>query len=339
MTDHHPPYEQSASITPARTPSTRRGKPARKRPSPGWIPNYHGAWAMITVPVLLGVILGGFVWEHLMLLGLWWVGYFAFFATGMWLRSKRRARYFPPVRAYVLGTVPFAIGVLVTAPYAVWWIPLFLPLIATTVWASMNRKDRSMVNNMATVGAAGLTLPVAYDIGTGGQGGLWGTGLLMDTLPHWPGLGSQGSDATLTAAADTAFGALGSSDPTLISLAMFPGSSANGELTGWLWTWLVTLVVAWYFLGTVFYVKTNIRERGERGWLIATTVFHGVGMVFVVALAAIGLFSWWLAALWVIIFLRALLVPIYGQREGWLSAKAIGIGEVVVSIALVFTIL
>lgn len=299
---HNHTRGQAASPQTSASPGRPR---ARKRVSPGWIPNYHGAWAMITVPVLLGVIIGGFVWEHLLLLGLWWVGYFAFFATGMWLRSRRKARYFPPVRTYVLATLPFALSVLITAPYLLWWIPVFLPLIAITVWASMHRKDRSMVNNIATVGAAGLTLPVAYDMGTGGQGGLWGTGLLLDSLP----------------------------------LESFPGASANGELTGWPWVWLVTLVVAWYFLGTILYVKTNIRERGELGWLIASAIFHGIAMVNVIILAVQGLFSWWLAALWVIIFARAVLVPIYGQRESWLSAKAIGFGEVFISIALMITIL
>lgn len=299
---------------------------------------------MITVPVLLGVIIGGFVWEHLLLLGLWWVGYFAFFATGLWLRSKRRARYFPPVRAYVLATVPFAIGVLLTAPYLMWWIPIFLPLIATTIWASMHRKDRSMVNNIATVGAAGLTLPVAYDMATGGQGGLWGTGLLLHRLPFMPGLGSHRSIADLSGSSGNGaylekFGTLGSSNPTFAWLSAFPGASANGQISGWLWVWLVTLVVTWYFLGTVFYVKTNIRERGERGWLVASAIFHGLGLAFVLVLAAKGLFTWWFAALWVVIFARAVLTPLYGRREGWLSAKVIGFGEVVISIALMILIL
>lgn len=250
----------------------------RKRPGPGWIPNYHGAWAMITIPVFLGIILGGFVWEHLLLLGLWWIGYFAFFATSMWLRSRRQARYFPPVRAYGLATVPFAIGVLVAAPHLVRWLPVYAPLIAIAAWASTHRKDRSMVNNIATVGAACLTLPVAFDMG--------------------------------------------------------PGHGAN-----WPQIWLTTLVVTCYFLGTVLYVKTNIRERGEIGWLAASILFHGLATVCVVALAAKGLFGWWLATLWVAIFLRATLVPIYGKRERWLSVKVIGLGELAFSVALFLAIL
>ncbi|XXB58901.1 YwiC-like family protein [Trueperella pyogenes] len=88
----------------------------RRRLPPGWIPNYHGAWAMITIPVLLGVLIGGFVWQHVLLLGLWWAGYFAFYAGGLWLRSRRRPRYLPPVRAYTLVTFVFGVGLLIAAP-------------------------------------------------------------------------------------------------------------------------------------------------------------------------------------------------------------------------------
>lgn len=258
--------------------------PHRKLPA-GWIPTYHGAWAMITVPVLLGVAIGGFVWPHLLLLGLWWVGYFAFYATGLWLRSRRRARYFPPVRAYAIVTASFGLALAFVAPFLLRWVPLFLPLIATTAWASSQRKDRTLLNDAVTVTAAALTLPVAYDLGTYG-------------------------------------------------LADLPGASADASLTGWAWTWAVTLIVGWYFLGTIFYVKTNIRERGSTTWYVASVAFHCVGFVAVSVAAWTGLLTWWLAALWLVIAVRAAAVPLWGRRRGWLPARAIGLGEVAISVAL-----
>ncbi|PIN50924.1 hypothetical protein CT171_09375 [Trueperella pyogenes] len=261
-----------------------------RRLPPGWIPNYHGAWAMITVPVLLGVLIGGFVWQHLLLLGLWWAGYFAFYAGGLWLRSRRRPRYLPPVRAYTLVTLVFGVGLLIAAPYLLRWLPLFIPLIATTAWASSHRKDRSLLNDAVTVTAATLTLPVAFDLATHG-------------------------------------------------LATPPGASADASLTGWGWVWLVTLVVGWYFLGTVFYVKTNIRERGKPTWYIASVVFHSVGLVGVLVLAVLGVVTWPLAALWLIIAVRAAAVPAWGYYRRWLPALTIGLGEMVISAALFVSVL
>ncbi|VEI13488.1 YwiC-like family protein [Trueperella bialowiezensis] len=273
---------------------TRASAKKRKRkPGPGWIPNYHGAWAMITVPVLIGVVKSGFVWEHLLLLGLWWIGYFAFFATSLWLRSGRKARYLPPVRTYWLAMLPFALGVLVTAPHLVKWLPVFAPLVAVAAWASANRQDRSMINNVATILAACLMLPVAYDMGVGG-------------------------------ATSTANGGPGGLDGVVNAVS-------GGD---WPEIWLVTGVVAWYFVGTALYVKTNIRERGMRRWYVASVVFHAVGATAVVGLASCGAVTWWLAALCLVILLRAIFVPLYGHNNGWLPAKVIGMGEVVASVAL-----
>src|SRR5690625_4543294 len=57
-------------------PATTRPAGKRRRRSPGWVPNQHGAWAMVIVPALSGVLLSGPSWRHVPLLGLWWVGYF-----------------------------------------------------------------------------------------------------------------------------------------------------------------------------------------------------------------------------------------------------------------------
>src|SRR5699024_42921 len=148
---------------------------------PGWVPNQHGAWAMIIVPVLSGVWLSGPSWRQIPLLALWWVGYFAFFATGLWLRSRRKSRYLPPVRAYGLAMVPFAIVLVVTTPPLVVWALPFAPLIATTLWCSKHRKDRSMLHDVVTVVGAGLMTAVAYDAGVNGAGGVWGTGWMAET--------------------------------------------------------------------------------------------------------------------------------------------------------------
>ena len=63
---------------------------------------------MLAGPLLVGVLASEPRWVHLPLTLLWFVGYFAFFAIGLWLRSRRKARYRPPVRAYGLATLPFA---------------------------------------------------------------------------------------------------------------------------------------------------------------------------------------------------------------------------------------
>lgn len=329
---------------PSRTPApARTARPAprpagkRKRRGPGWVPDYHGAWAMIIVPPLVGIWLSGPSWVHVPLVALWWVGYFLFFAAGLWLRSKFKKRYFPPVRAYGIATAILAAILLVTAPWlAVWALP-FAPLVVLTAGASWNRADRSMLNDTVTVGAAGLMTAVAYDAGTGGAGGLWGTG-------WWGGrgfLGAPGFPGVPSASTSDV-----PADPAAI-LAALPGSSWDGTLTGWGWAWFVTLIVFAYFLGTVFYVKTNIRERESRGWLVASILYHAVFTALVAAAVLFGMLHWSHLLVWIALTARAAAVPIIRAREGtWLNglsakrlAMVIGFGEVFFSIAVPVTLL
>ena len=72
-----------------------------------------------------------------------------------------------------------------------------------------------------------------------------------------------------------------------------------------------------YFAGTVFYVKSMIRERDNPAYLRLSVGFHVV--------AALALAPWapWVAALFVVLALRAWWVP----RLGW-TPKQVGIAEI-----------
>lgn len=253
---------------------------------------------MITVPPVVGIVLSGPAWPHVPLLGLWWTGYLAFFSVGLWLRSRRRPRYLPAARTYTLATLPFAFAVLVMAPSLTVWALPYAPLVAVSLWCSVRRKDRSLLNDTVTVTAAGLMTAVAYDAGTAGW---WGA----------PG-----------------------------SAVGLPSASPDGTLTGWAWTWLVTALVTAYFLGTVLYVKTNIRERGNRAYLVASVAFHLGGAVATATLAALGTVTVAHAAVWAALAVRAAAVPLVATRRGRpVRPMTLGVGEIVFSVLVAVTLL
>ncbi|MFD6093827.1 YwiC-like family protein [Oerskovia sp. NPDC060338] len=268
------------STRPERRPAGRR-----RRRGPGWVPDQHGAWAMLAVPLLVGVVLGGPAWVHVPLAVLWFVGYFAFFAAGLWLKSRFKARYLPPVRAYGIATVVPAVAVLVLRPDLLAWVPLFLPLLGVSLWSSYRRRERSLLNDGATVLAACLMLPVAFAAGTGPAPDLWPGISLPDGVTGLAGI-------------------------------------------GWPQVWAVFVLVLAYFAGTILYVKTLIRERGERSYLVASAVYHvAAGVVVSAALAAAGL-AWWPAALlFAGLTVRAVWVP---RTEA--KPLQFGMGEVAASV-------
>ena len=235
---------------------------------------------MLTVPLVVGAIRSGLTWAHLLLLVAWFSAYFAFYATGLWLKSRRKARYRPPVIAYAASTAALGLPLVAWHPELLRWAVVFAPLLAVSLGYSVRRDDRAILNDLLTTGAASVMVVVAAGLGRAGT-------------PPGP-LG----DLT---------------DP-----AWFPGGG-DADL------WRVTLVVALYFAGTAFYVKTMIRERGSRGWLAASIAWH-VGTLAVAAAV-------WPPAAWLmaVALLRAVVVPWRFPRA---TAPQIGYGEVVVSVAL-----
>lgn len=120
---------------------------------------------MLIVPFAVGALDAGPSWRHLPLLFAWLVGYFAFFAAGLWLRSRGKRRYWPPVRTYGVLTVVLGLVVIAVEPDALHWAVVFLPLLAFSLWCSWRRADRSLLNDGVTVLAACLMTVVAAGFG------------------------------------------------------------------------------------------------------------------------------------------------------------------------------
>lgn len=252
-------------------PSTAPAPPAQKRRSTRlWIPNQHGAWAMLILPLGVGALRGEVRWVHAWLLVAWVVAYLAYFATAVWLRSARKPRYLRPVQVYggVLAVVGG--GLLVAEPQLLRWGVVFAPLLAASLAFSARRAERALVNDLLTIVATCLMAVIAYGLGSPDDG------------------------------------------------AWLPGA---GHAPGW----ALASAVAAYLVGTALYVKTMIRERGNRAMYAASVVYH-------VGIAAV--FAWWLpfaGAFLAIMAVRACLVPTH-----WPKARpvSIGVAEVVSSVAL-----
>jgi hypothetical protein len=249
--------------------------PARR--ATGWVPDQHGAWAILVVPVLAGVWLVGPAAVHLALGAFWFLGYLAFYALGRWLRSRRRRRELPPLLVYGALAAPLGIITLVLAPHLVRWVPVYLPLLVTSTLLMLRRQERSLRNDVVTVLAAGLMTPVMVDAAGGPLGGA---------------------------------------------------------------TWVATGALTAYFLGTVPYVKTMIRERGRVAYVRGSIGYHLAGTAGAAVLAVTAWQSWWLVVVWVVLTARAVAGPaINTRRERPLRPVVIGVGEIVASVVVLVVVL
>lgn len=122
---------------------------------------------MLLTPLLVGAVASGVRWTHLLLLAFWVAGYLAFFATGLWLRSGRRARYLPPVSTYVPVAAALGLALLVADPTLLRWAPVFVLPLGVGLRAAATRHDRALVSGLATTVGSTLMTVVAYDLGPG----------------------------------------------------------------------------------------------------------------------------------------------------------------------------
>ena len=252
---------------------------------------------MLIAPVLTGAIIGGPTWWHVLLLVTWLVAYCAFFAAGLWLRSRRRHRYVPPMLTYAGAATVLGLALVITHPALLRWAPVYALALAVSLTASARRADRSWLNDIVTVLAASLMTVVSAGL-------------------------SAASSAAPPEALTT--GPLASPD------SPWPWPVPHGTALGP--AWAAAGVLAAYFLGTVPYVKTLIRARGDRR-VLAISVGHHTLLATIAATAVVVSLVRGTLPLAVLVLLavsvglltRAVLVP---RIRPWPSPRSIGLGEV-----------
>lgn len=237
---------------------------------------------MLLVPFAVGALSSGLDWRQLPVLAALIVGYFAFFATGLWLRSRCKRKYRPPVLAYGSATAVLGIIAIWVDSALLGWAPILAPLLALSLWFSWRRRERTLANDGVVVVATSLMTVVASGIGAGIDGSLETKG--FSWLP-------------------------GAGDPH---------------------SWVLAGFLALYFGGTVLYVKSMIRDRGDLGRYRLSVGYHLVACAPAFAAGPA------LGAVFVVLALRAMLVP-----RWWPAATpaAIGIGEIVASVAVAAVLL
>ncbi|MGV0334506.1 YwiC-like family protein [uncultured Corynebacterium sp.] len=277
-----------------------------------WVPNQHGAWAMLLLPIIMGmglgictlvndsssagaVIMG--VTRSVVLLIAWVVGYFAFFAWGLWVKippprngrsSERKQKAFVATATYCAITLLAALITVALRPSLLVWAPVFAIVMGVALWEVVRKRPRSLLSGIATVVASVLMVPVA--------------------------------------------------DHTI-----------RGSINGIAWWWALMLGI--YFTGTIIYVKTMIRERNNSRYLTFSIGYHAafvlISLVFAV-LASCGVVTgfspytrlWWTVGTWLLVIAAAIslfrswAVPRSAHNGGKWTPKRVGKTEQLVTLGV-----
>ncbi|MDN4071100.1 YwiC-like family protein [Paenibacillus vini] len=205
----------------------------------GYIPNQHGAWAMLLIPFLFGMFAAKPNWVHGLLFLGWLLVYLFSFPFLQWIRTQKWQVYGKPMLLYGGLLIPVAVGLLLARPELWKWIPWFIPLFIVNCYYAKKKRERAFLNDLAAVIQFSLIVFVAYHVGGG---------------DNW----------------------------TLAT-----------ELFG---------LSILYFTGTIFYVKTIIREKNNVAFYRFSIGYHVVSMAIALILFPPGilipLFLLLLRAIW-----------------------------------------
>ena len=208
---------------------------------------------------------------------------------------------------------------------AMWWVGYF-HFFAATVWLRSQLKDRFR----APVVAYGIATVIA------GLATWWAAPYLWRWVPvflplvalaGWAAWKRQ--DRSLGAGLDTVIAAC-----LMLPVSWDVATAGSAGLAATPSIWTQTALLFGYFAGTVFYVKTNIRERDSNGYLVASIVWHALWLVVATVVS-----NPWHVAVWVALVARAIAVPLLRRSGTAISVTAIGVAEVVTSILVTASLL
>jgi hypothetical protein len=186
-----------------------------------YVPKQHGAWAMLILPLLFGVIASAPVWQHALLFAAWLLAYLFAHAALQWVRSKRRAVWLAPLKLYGGLLLPAGAALLILEPELLPLLPLAVPFMLVNLYYAKRNRERAFLNDLAAVLLFSLMTFAAFRVG-------------------------NGTDAAL------AF--------ELFALSVL------------------------YFTGTIFYVKTMIREKHHKAFYWYSVLYHAAFLAVVALL-------------------------------------------------------
>lgn len=132
-----------------------------------YIPNQHGAWAMLIVPFIFGIIGSQAEGVHILLFVCWLLIYLLMFAVLQWIRTKKTKFYRKPVIVYGVMLIPFALWLVILRPEILMLALLFIPLFGVNAYYAKQKRERALLNDVAAIIQFSIMVFISFVIGGG----------------------------------------------------------------------------------------------------------------------------------------------------------------------------
>jgi hypothetical protein len=163
------------------TPVARRTGSTRRR-GDRVVPEQHGAWGFLLLPVVLGVAVGGWSTALLALVLAWVAAYPMTWAVTGILTAPRPQRFRRALVVWSVVAVPAAVGAAVLRPWLLYVGAAYVALLLVNLWFARHRRERALANDLVLVAECTAMVPVVVGVAATGGGG-WAVPVAAMTEP------------------------------------------------------------------------------------------------------------------------------------------------------------
>jgi hypothetical protein len=140
-------------------PAIARPEAARAAPRHVWLPRQHGAWAMLLLPVLLGVAASRPDAWQVVLGGAALTAYLASASLQAWSRGRRPPAYRAPILVYGGAFAVLGLALVVAFPLLLLVLVVAVPAAAIVLAGAKPGTRRDLANSLAQVVQALVLVP------------------------------------------------------------------------------------------------------------------------------------------------------------------------------------
>jgi hypothetical protein len=116
-----------------------------------FLPKQHGAWAMIMIPFWLGVIDGGFLWQHIPFFIGWIFLYLATYPMLLLFKKKKIQFYKKWTIIYMVPALLLLLFPLLKMPSIIMFGIFMVPFFMINAYYTSINKDRALMNDFSAI--------------------------------------------------------------------------------------------------------------------------------------------------------------------------------------------
>ncbi|WP_149093826.1 YwiC-like family protein [Paenibacillus terrae] len=116
-----------------------------------YIPNQHGAWAMLILPFLFGLAASRGDLIHIPLFVCWFFIYLFSFPVLQWIKTGSSERYRKPAVVYGVILLPLLISLIWFEPALIWYGVLLLLFFMANIYFAKTKNERALLNDIVAI--------------------------------------------------------------------------------------------------------------------------------------------------------------------------------------------